>query len=78
MFVAASNVHIARVIPALRRVFEQVYRAERGEVIRVEGGAHSDRGREGCIGHVADLGERPPGLYQAGSGLSVVDEMRSL
>src|ERR1700722_516687 len=70
---APTNIHVARVIPALGCVFEQVDGADG------KGGAcNRDIGRKDGIWNEADLWMRPTRLNQSRSRLRVVDEVRSL
>src|SRR6185437_2577265 len=65
--------HIARVIPALCRIFEQV---DRAHAKRRTG--HRDVGRNDRIRNEADLFEWSPRLNRSGSWLRIVDQVRAL
>src|SRR5262249_59885584 len=71
--VTAANVDIARVVPAARRILQQVDRAHRKG--RIQDG---DVGRKYRAVHEARGLVWPPRLNQAGPGKHIVDEVSPL
>ena len=77
MCVAAAHIDVSGVVPTLCRVFEQVDGAYWTEE-RIVGIGDRHRRRQHCSGNELHALELPARLDRAGSGLRVVDEVRTL
>src|SRR5437773_10245477 len=73
MRVALADIHVTRVVPAPRRVFEKVYRAD-----RKRGARHGDIRRDHRSGQEGRGWVRAARLNRSRGGQGVVDQMRSL
>ncbi len=74
--IATSQVNVARVVPALRCVLQQVDGADR-ESLALDNGGRATRRQLGP-GNKCQRLERTPGAQRAGSGKRVIDQVRSL
>src|SRR5581483_7861261 len=82
VLITAPNVHIARVVPALGGIFEQIDRAYRKAHLAGRASARrrdvGHASRQSCIWHKCDFRKWPPRADGAGSGKRVVDQVRAL
>src|ERR1700737_605604 len=76
MRIAAPDIHVARVVPTLRGVFQQIDSADRESLTLNDGSAAARRQHRAR--HKSKRLEGAPRAKRARSGESVVDQVRSL
>src|SRR2546423_35290 len=70
---APANIYVARLVPTLRRILQQVDSTNRKRCVR-----HGDVGRQGHTRQEAEHLERPARSDCSWAGSSVVNQMRAL